>query len=387
MAERVEAEQYGARMLSPLCAAPQFPSDDRPQQLLDAIATAFESLPEQMLRVAEQQGYQIYALRKGESFYDVSEAYRLDIEERFGPRDDDVWSAEDACVAGLTSPTERMMYLRSTTAATIVHETGHIIDQSIGLGEYPNSSVDTILIDAYFQGEFTTEYSGVNLAERWAESFRLWADVSSISDPPETSDARQWAEQRAPATMTYLDNLELALLTAFERDPLAFTPDSTYDRSDVVTRTVFATITGVGADEISDEEVAWAKTMVNNRRESTLEQMERFRGRADDSDASTTPTPLLVAELDVVDPSRFPFVDRLEDVATATLRFSIIGQSQDGSRVFGLDGAALIDAPLVAFHERPEPGARFTYDRERGIRAAEAEVALEIGTSLTFLEA
>ncbi len=378
MAEREEAERYATRMLSPRSAAAQSPDDVRPQSLIDAIASAFESLPESMLRLAEQQGYQIYALRAGERFYDVSQPYRLDIEERFGARDDDVWNAEDACIAGITSPSERMMFLRSTNASTIVHETGHIVDQSLGLGAYPNSSVDSILIDAYFQGEFTTHYSGVNFAERWAESFRLWANVLSSSDPPMVTDARAWAEQRAPATMTYLDNLELALGMAFERDPHAFCQNSTYDRSDVITRTVFATIAGVGADEISDADVVWARTLVQSRRHSILELIQRS-GPPDPADASTAapaPTRLLV---DVIDPSRFPFVDTLEDVTnSATTRFQVIGQSQDGSRVFGLDGATLIDAPAKLFPERPEQGARFTYDRQHGIRAAEAEVALEL---------
>ncbi len=379
MAEREEAERYATRMLSPGSAAAQSPDDVRPQHLIDAIASAFESLPESMLRLAEQQGYQIYALRAGERFYNVSQPYRLDIEERLGARDDDAWNAEDACIAGITSPSERMMFLRSTNASTIVHETGHIVDQSLGLGAYPNSSVDSILIDAYFQGEFTTDYSGVNFAERWAETFRLWANVLSSSDPPTVTDARQWAEQRAPATMTYLDNLELALGMAFERDPHAFSQNSTYDRSDVITRTVFATIAGVGADEISDADVVWARTLVQSRRHSILELIQRS-GPPDDPAAVSTappaPTRLLV---DVIDPSRFPFVDTLEDVTnSATTRFQVIGQSQDGSRVFGLDGATLIDAPAKLFPERHEQGARFTYDREHGIRAAEAEVALEL---------
>ena len=379
MAAREEAEGYAARMLSPLSAAVQSPDDERPQQLLEALAAAFESLPESMLKLAEQQGYQIYALRPGERFYDVSQAYRMDIEERFGQQDDDLWQAEDAAVAGITSPTEQMMFLRSTSAATIVHETGHIVDQSIGLGFYPNSSVDSILIDAFFQGEFTTDYSGVNFAERWAESFRLWADVSRSSDPPEAMNPRQWAERQAPATMTYLDNLELALNMAFEKDPLAFTPESTYDRNDVVTRTVFATVTGVGADEISDDDVFWARTMVQSQRQSILEQIQKLG--VDDGDARTSSmtTPTIPDSLEVINPSRFPFVERLEDIASsATTRFDVIGQSQDGLRVFGLEGAALIDAPIDAFPERPEQGAHFVYDRERGIRATQSEVALEI---------
>lgn len=179
--------------------------------------------------------------------------------------------------------------------------------------------------------------------------------------------------------MTYLDNLELALGMAFERDPHAFSQNSTYDRSDVITRTVFATIAGVGADEISDADVVWARTLVQSRRHSILELIQRSGPPDDPADASTAPPAPTRLLVDVIDPSRFPFVDTLEDVTTsATTRFQVIGQSQDGSRVFGLDGATLIDAPAKLFPERPEQGARFTYDREHGIRAAEAEVALEL---------
>jgi hypothetical protein len=236
-----------------------------------------------------------------------------------------------------------------------------------------------LLLEAFAQGEFTTDLSRENPAERWAESFRLWAGVPGAADPAEAANVRDWAEALAPVTMSYLDNLAKSLDVALERDPGALQLGANFDPADVLTRTIASTLTGIDPRDLVDRDLNWARDVVSALRQDVGPQIAAPAGPEDRQPAAPQQRR---SELPVLDPGVGGFAThaQLEAMPLGTsLEFTVIGQDQGGARVFGLDGARLIDAPATLFGEPPDAGARFVYDGNDGVRAAApgAEVGLE----------
>jgi hypothetical protein len=365
VADREAAQGYAERMLAPTVALPGEPTR---RELVDAIATAFESIPQAMLEVAEQRGYRLVSVPSGVHLYDLSDRYREQLEEEYG-QDTDRWNMEDAGIAGLHSRDERTVYLRRTDEDVVVHEFGHVIDSSLGQGEDPNSIRDTLLIGAYFTGEMLTQYSYVSPMEGWAENFRLWAGVSSdVHDPWPgiPGDVRDWADQRAPVTMAYLDNLSLSLELALQKDSRAFTPGSNFDRdTEVLARTYVATSMGVRSDEVDVDQLRRALDKVRAERDVEPPQ---------DSNPLIDPprtTSADLSELPIYVPKVNEFVDRREDlVLDVDQSMRVLGRSEDGERVLGRSGAAILSVSRDAFQGAPSVDDGVVITRNAGQETA-----------------
>jgi hypothetical protein len=369
VAERDVAEGYAERMLSPFSETLRSADDDRPQQLVNALADAFESVPEPLLRLVEQGGYQFYAMREGERYHDVSFARWRDVQDLLGPGGDiDLLNYQDANIAGLTAPPERTVYLRSTEPYVVVHELGHAVDSLLGVDRYGNSILDKLIVEAYFQ-EQTTGYSGQDPEEFWSETLRLHFGLPSDRlDPPGIPDVATWVRERAPVMTTYIDNLVESLEIVFDQDQQAFVNDPNNAQSDVIARTVLSTVTGVAPGEIGEEDMRWGREILQQQREIIVDHLKAQRAGLEEP-----PKPLEVPTLDVLVPGDgFASVRRLEDLRPEeSVKFSVTARNQDGSRIFGLDGATLIDAPAEAFARPPQEGTRFAFDPANGVETLE----------------
>lgn len=125
--------------------------------------------PASAIRCMEANGTRFVTLKTGQRFDEVSPALRR---LRAGV---DAWPIPPA---GLFVVEERAVYLRSTSAMTIVHEAGHSLDCAIGGGVYL-SGVDPRIRRAFASATaFVTPYAASGCDEYFAECVRAWAQAN-----------------------------------------------------------------------------------------------------------------------------------------------------------------------------------------------------------------
>jgi hypothetical protein len=122
--------------------------------------------PRSAIRLMESNATRFHALQSGERFYDASAVLR-----RIGAAVDK-WPIPPA---GLFVVEERTVYLRSTSAMTVVHEAAHALDCALGGGVYL-SGTDHRISQAFKRAtQFVTPYAGCGQKDEYfAECVRAF---------------------------------------------------------------------------------------------------------------------------------------------------------------------------------------------------------------------
>ncbi len=141
----------------------------QPKKQEDVARTLARYVPVHLLTLLADTGTRIYVLGTNERYNDASNELRqLNV-------DVDAWPAQPA---GLFVVAERTLYLRSTSAMTIIHEVGHAVDCALGNGLY-KSSTDPYIQELYAAATaFVTPYAAVAKDEYFAESLRAMCEAN-----------------------------------------------------------------------------------------------------------------------------------------------------------------------------------------------------------------
>jgi hypothetical protein len=135
----------------------------------EVVETTLQKIPTHLLTIAAEQHMRIVVLRQRQTYATASPALKkINVNV-------DAWPIPPA---GLFVVEERTVYLRSTSAMTVAHETMHAIDCALGEGAYLSSSDPNIRHCFERATAFVTPYAASGLDEYFAECGRAMLGVN-----------------------------------------------------------------------------------------------------------------------------------------------------------------------------------------------------------------
>ena len=235
-----------------LAFAHRFMAPGAQEHDLKEISQGIADVPPPFLEAITQHGVKIRLLHNEERYEELSPylARYLETTVPQAERGDML-----ASLRGVYVPGEKTVYLTDTKPSSIVHELGHAFDHALGSKRY-NSRTDHIITTAYAAGETFSSTGSENGREAFAEWFRAYSGAAIPGVDPKNVDLRQYAQEKSPNALGYLDALERAVIIAFKKEPKAFEPDSSFDRKlEVIVRAQIATTLGIPVERVPLKEL------------------------------------------------------------------------------------------------------------------------------------